>query len=203
MLRSKDKIFFDTFTALSDKIHSAAVLLHEMMRRYDRPQESAARIKALEHECDAMTHKLVKALNATFITPFDREDIHDLATRLDDVIDFIDNTADRMISYRIASPPPEMERMADVLVRQTSILRDAVGNLRKTDHILEKCLEIHRLENEGDRIFHEGIGRMFSGKNTDPIEIIKEKDILQTVEQATDKCEDAANVLEAIMLKNA
>jgi predicted phosphate transport protein (TIGR00153 family) len=202
MFGSNDKEFFDTFSALAEKIHAAAGLLLDMMRRFERPEESAHRIKALEHECDLLTHDLVKKLNRTFITPFDREDIHDLATKLDDVMDFIDNTANRMTSYSLAAPPPEMAPLADILHRQTGVLRDAVGNLKRTDHILEKCVEIHTLENEGDRIFHEGIARLFKGKDN-AIEIIKHKDVLEALETATDKCEDAANVLEGILLKNA
>ena len=93
--------------------------------------------------------------------------------------------------------------MADVLVRQTLVLKEAISNLRKSDHILEKCIEIHTLENEGDRIFHEGLARLFNAPGHDAILLIKEKDILETVETATDMCEDVANVLEAIMLKNA
>jgi len=204
MFGSKDKEYFDTFSALAGKIHEGANLLHEMMRNYDRPQESARRIKALEHECDQITHNLVKMLNKSFITPFDREDIHDLATKLDDVIDFIDTTADRMTFYNLTSPPPEMLGMADVLVRQTAVLKEAIANLRTSDHILEKCVEIHALESEGDRIFHEGLARLFNKtRKEDAIELIKEKDVLETVETATDMCEDVANVLEGIILKNA
>jgi len=202
MLGSNDKEFFDTFGALAEKIHSASGLLLEMMRKYDRPQESAHRIKALEHECDQLVHDLVRKLNKTFITPFDREDIHDLATKMDDVMDFIDTTANRMISYNILVPPPELSALADVLHRQTAVLKEAVASMRKSDHIIEKCVEIHSLENEGDRVFHDGIARMFLSP-TNAIEIIKEKDVLETLETATDKCEDAANVLEGIMLKNA
>jgi len=203
MLGSKDKEYFDTFASLAGKIHDAAKLLFEMTQHYERPLESARRIKALEHECDEMTHDLVRKLNRSFITPFDREDIYDLATKLDDVIDFIDTTADRMTAYHMTSPPPEMVRMADVLVRQTAVLKAAVSNLRKPEHTLEKCIEIHALENEGDRIFHEGLARLFNTKEIDAIALIKEKDVLETVETATDMCEDVANVLEGIMLKNA
>jgi uncharacterized protein len=203
MFGNKDKEYFETFASLASKIHDAAKLLFDMMQHYDRPQESARRIKDLEHECDEITHGLVRRLNQTFITPFDREDIYDLATKLDDVIDNIDTTADRMSAYKLTTPPPEMIRMADVLVRQTLVLKEAVSNLRKSDHILEKCIEIHSLENEGDRVFHEGLARLFSSKDIDAIALIKEKDVLETVETATDMCEDVANVLEGIMLKNA
>jgi len=202
MFGSNEKEFFSTFSSLAEKIHSASGVLLEMMKKYERPQESAHRIKDLEHECDQLVHDLVRKLNRTFITPFDREDIHDLATKMDDVMDFIDTTANRMISYNMTAAPPEMAALADVLHRQTGVLKAAVASMRKADHIIEKCVEIHSLENEGDRVFHEGIARMFSSP-TSAIEVIKEKDVLETLETATDKCEDAANVLEGIMLKNA
>jgi predicted phosphate transport protein (TIGR00153 family) len=162
----------------------------------------ALRIKSLEHECDELTHALVLKLNKTFITPFDREDIYNLATKLDDVMDYIDNTSNRMISYNIKSPPPEMAPLADVLHRQTAVLKDAAANLRNSDHIIQKCVEIHTLENEGDRVFHEGIARIFNG-GAQAIDIIKHKDLLEALETATDKCEDAANVIETITVKNA
>jgi len=202
MFGSNDKKFFEAFNTLAEKIVLGAGLLHEMMEKWDRPEETAHRIKALEHECDEITHDLMRRLNRTFITPFDREDIHDLASKLDDVMDFIDNTANRMVVYRFQAPPPEMAAISDVLMRQSAVLREAVANVKQADHILAKCIEIHSLENEGDRIFHSGIARLFSSV-TDPIEVIKQKDLLETVEKATDKCEDAANVLESIMLKNA
>lgn len=202
MFGSNDKVFFDTFRHLSEKIHTAAGLLLEMMKRWERPEETALRIKHLEHECDELVHVLVRKLNKTFITPFDREDIYNLATKLDDVMDFIDNTSNRMISYNIKSPPPEMAPLADVLHRQTAVLKDAVTNLGNPDHIIQKCVEIHTLENEGDRVFHEGIARIFNG-GAQAIDIIKHKDLLEALETATDKCEDAANVIETITVKNA
>ena len=202
MFGSGDRKFFEAFDTMSAKIHDAAGILLEMMKKFDRPEEYAHRIKALEHECDSLTHDLVRRLNKTFITPLDREDIHGLATKLDDVIDLIDNTADRTIVYNFTTPPPEMEQMADILHRQTATLMDAVKNMRKPDHLLQKCREIHALESEGDRVFHLGMGRLFDSV-TDPIEVIRQKDILETIERATDKAEDAAVVLEGISLKNA
>ena len=202
MIGSGDRKFFDAFNTLSEKMHEASGLLLEMMKEYARPEESAHRIKSLEHECDRVTADLIRRCHKTFITPLDREDIHSLATKLDDVMDLIDNTADRMIYYGFKAPPPEMEQMADILRRQTAVLKEAVGQLRKTDHILEKCGEIHALESQGDRVFHEGIARLFNSV-PDPIEVIKQKDILQTVERATDLAQEAAVVLEGISLKNA
>lgn len=202
MFGLNDKAFFNTFSAMAEKIHVAAGLLLDMMKHYERPGESALRIKALEHECDDLTHALVRKLNQTFLTPFDREDIYALATKLDDVMDAIDTTANRMISYNFTAPPPEMAPLADILLRQTAVLKEMMTDLKKTDWIVEKCVEVHTLENEGDRVFHEGIARIFSGSDS-AIEIIKHKDLLEILERATDTCEDAANVLETITLKNA
>ena len=198
----KNEQFFDLFALSASNIRVAAEQLLNMVQDFSDVEEKAKRLRDVESEGDTLTHNIIEYLNSSFITPFDREDIHDLASKLDDVMDFIDNTANRMIAYKFDAPPPEMGAISDVLLRQAGVLKEAVDNLRQTDHILAKCIEIHSLENEGDRIFHQGITRIF-GSMTDPIELIKHKDLLETVEKATDKCEDAANVLETIMIKNA
>ncbi|HKY32650.1 MAG TPA: DUF47 family protein [Candidatus Polarisedimenticolia bacterium] len=199
---SNDKAFFGIFRDLAERIDEAAGLLRTMVSTGDNPEEYAARIKAVEHQCDELTHDLVRKLNSTFITPLDREDIHDLAVKLDDVVDLIDSTADRMVAFRVAWTSSEVHGLTDVLQRQTQVIRKAVAHLGKPDSILDRCVEIHTLENEGDRLFHAGLVRIFE-EVKDPIELLKQKEIIEKVEHATDRCEDVANVLEAIMLKNA
>ncbi|HZI94891.1 MAG TPA: DUF47 family protein [Patescibacteria group bacterium] len=199
---SNDKAFFDIFADMADKINEAAGLLKAMVETAERPEEYAARIKHVEHQCDELTHNLVRKLNSTFITPLDREDIHDLAVKLDDVVDLIDSTADRMVAFRIKGTSVEVHGLTDVLRRQTEVIKLAVTNLGRTDKILDRCIEIHSLENEGDRLFHKGLVRLFS-EVKDPIELLKQKEIIEKIEHATDRCEDVANVLEGIMLKNA
>jgi len=199
---SNDKAFFSIFADLVERIEEAASLLKTMVGTGERPEEYATRIKKVEHECDELTHEVVRKLNTTFITPFDREDIHDLAVKLDDVVDLIDSTADRMVAFGIAWTSTQVQDLVDVLSRQTVVLRKAVSNLGKHDHLLDYCVEIHALENEGDRLFHAGLISLFDTVK-DPIELLKQKEIIEKVEHATDKCEDVANVLEAIVLKNA
>ncbi len=199
---SNDKAFFGIFADLAGRIDEAASILRSMVGTGERPEEHAARIKRVEHECDDLTHEVVRRLNTTFITPFDREDIHDLAVKLDDVVDLIDSTADRMVAFGIAWTSSQVRDLVDVLARQTGVLRRAVSDLGKHDHLLEHCVEIHALENEADRLFHEGLINLFDTVK-DPIELLKQKEIIEKVERATDKCEDVANVLEAIVLKNA
>ena len=199
---SNDKAFFSIFADLAGKIHEASGLLKSMVETGERPEEYASRIKSVEHECDELTHELVRKLNSSFITPFDREDIHDLAVKLDDVVDEIDSTADRLVAFAVARTWPQIASLADVLHRQTKVIKNAVGNLSKHDHILDRCVEIHMLENEGDRLFHQGLVHLFQ-QMKDPIELLKQKEIIEKVEHATDRCEDVANVLEAIVLKSA
>ncbi|HEY3175126.1 MAG TPA: DUF47 family protein [Candidatus Polarisedimenticolia bacterium] len=200
--RSNDRIFHDIFTELAEKIHEAAGLLKSMVETGERREEYASRIKKVEHQCDELTHKLVRTLNSTFITPFDREDIHDLVVKLDDVVDLIDSTADRLVAFDVARTGREAAALTDVLLRQTEVIKRAIGELGRPDHILDRCVEIHTLENEGDRIFHEGLVNLFK-REQNPIELLKQKEIIEKVEHATDRCEDVANVLEAITLKNA
>lgn len=199
---TNDKAFFDIFIELAGGIHEAAGLLNAMVSSGQRREEYAARIKAVEHQCDELTHELVRKLNSTFITPIDREDIHDLAVKLDDVVDLIDSTADRLVAFDVRRALSQVDALSDVLQRQTAVIKLAVANLSKSDRILDRCVEIHTLENEGDRIFHQGLVELFR-QEKDPIELLKQKEIIEKVEHATDRCEDVANVLEGIVLKNA
>jgi len=199
---SNDKAFFGIFGDLAAKIDQAADLLKAMVASGERQAEYASRIKRVEHECDELTHELVRMLNSTFITPLDREDIYNLAVKLDDVVDLIDSTAHRMIAFEVMVPGSHVQALTDVLQRQTKVLGEAVKQLGKRDSIMARCLEIHTLENEADRVFQEGLHRLFR-ETKDPIELLKQKEILEKIEAATDRCEDVANVLEQVMLKNA
>ena len=201
-LLSNDRKFHDIFVNMAGKINEAAALLKTMVETGERREEYASRIKSVEHQCDELTHQLVRTLNSTFITPFDREDIHDLAVKLDDVVDLIDSTADRLVAFDVSRAGHETAALTDVLLRQTAVIKNALASLGKSDNILDRCVEIHTLENEGDRIFHEGLVNLFR-REANPIELLKQKEIIEKVEHATDRCEDVANVLEAITLKNA
>lgn len=145
---------------------------------------------------------MLTKLNSTFITPFDREDIHRLASSIDDVLDLLNAAGDRMIVYKITAVPPATAELAKLIVQQTDEIERAVAGLEKQQHVLEHCVEINRLENEADRITREAVGHLFDTEK-DPIQLIKIKELFETLELATDKAEDAANVLEAVILKSA
>lgn len=202
-LFTKDEKFFQMFGQMSRHILEAAEILQQMMRTPTGDlQECATRIKDLEHKGDELTHRVIEELNKTFITPIDREDIHDLSTALDDVLDLIDSTAMRLVLFRITESIPELPEMSVVLLSQVKEIAGAVSRLQDNDHVIERCIEINRLENDADRLFQSAIAHLFEDVR-DAIEVIKRKEIIETLEHATDKAEDVANVLETIMVKNA
>jgi uncharacterized protein len=196
--------FFDMFAEVADNLVAGAKVLSDCLHHYDyeRLPSVVEKIKEIEHHGDEMTHRILIKLNQTFITPFDREDIHLLASSLDDVLDFINGASDRLVTYKITQPSPSAKLLADIVLKQAQELGKAVSMLNKNGKLLEHCVEVNRLENEADRISREAIGRLFEG-GYDPITLIKLKELLEILEQATDKAEDVANVLETVVLKNA
>ena len=149
-----------------------------------------------------MTHDIIRMLNQTFITPFDREDIHRLSSSLDDVLDFVNGAAVRMTLYRVTVPPPAAIDLAALIVKQSEELSLAVSLLESNQKVLDHCVEVNRLENEADRVSRRAIAELFEHEK-DPIQLIKIKELYEVLETATDKAEDAANVLEAVVLKSA
>lgn len=201
-LFKKDEKFFKIFGQMSVYILEAAELLGNMVRNpgADLPP-IASKIKDLEHRGDELTHHVMDELNKTFITPIDREDIHDLSAALDNVLDLIDSTATRIVLFRIAEPIRSVPEMCAVLLNQAMEIGAAVSNLQDNDHVVERCIEINRLENDADRLFQSAIAALFD-EVKDPIDVIKRKEIIETLEAATDRAEDVANVLESIVVKN-
>jgi predicted phosphate transport protein (TIGR00153 family) len=198
----KDEKFLRIFGQMTVYILEAAEILGTMLRNPGAdPAPAASRIKDLEHKGDELTHHVIDELNKTFITPIDREDIHDLCAALDDVLDLIDSTATRLVLFRIAEPIRSVPEISAVLLSQAMEIGAAVSNLQDNDHVVERCIEINRLENDADRLFQSAIASMFE-EVKDPIEVIKRKEIIETLETATDKAEDVANVLESIVVKN-
>jgi uncharacterized protein len=196
--------FFDLFAEIANNVIDGARVLSELLNNYDFEQMPAAvaKITDIEHRGDEMTHRILIKLNQTFITPFDREDIHLLASSLDDVLDFIFAAADRLLNYKIVTPSPSAKLLAGIILRQTEELGKAVALLGKDSHVLQHCVEVNRLENEADKVSREAIGRLFEGES-DPITLIKLKELLEVLEEASDKAEDVANVLETVILKSA
>ena len=196
--------FFDMFEEIAGNLVDGAQALCELLNNYDYEQMPRAveKIKEIEHRGDDMTHRILVKLNQTFITPFDREDIHLLASSLDDVLDFIFAASDRLRNYKIVQPSPSARILAGIILKQTEELKKAVSLLSNDGRLLMHCVEVNRLENEADQVSREAIGRLFDN-NSDPITLIKLKELLEVLEQASDKAEDVANVLETVVLKNA
>lgn len=165
----------------------------------------AARIKEIEHETDVITHSCVERLHTTFITPFDRDDIHRLITRMDDVMDFIESASERIALYELRDMTEEVRDLAAVLVRATEEVAHAVGGLRdikRSRPVLEHCIEVNRLENEGDEILRNAVAKLFK-ESTDPLLVMKWKEVYEALENATDRCEDVANIIEGVVLEHA
>lgn len=196
--------FFELFDRSALNITKGATLLVELVEHFDKAQEIAAQIYEVEQEGDMLTHDIMKKLNKTFITPIDREDLYALASGLDDVIDFIWAAVDRMSVFKITDSTKEAISMSKDLLTTTEVIHKTIQKLKEKDyiHVQEYCIEINRLENRIDRDFRDAIGRLFE-EVTDPVLIIKWKDIYEFLEDASDRCEDVANILESIVLKNA
>jgi uncharacterized protein len=202
LLLKKDEKFFKIFGQMTVHILEAAEILGSMLRNPEQDLALlAAKVKDLEHKGDELTHHVIEELNKTFITPFDREDIYDLSKALDDVLDLIDSTATRIVLFRINSPISMAPELVAVLLSQVVEMGAAVSNLKDNDHVVERCIEINRLENDADRLFQMAIVSLFE-QVKDPIEVIKRKEIIETLEAATDRAEDVANVLESIIVKS-
>jgi predicted phosphate transport protein (TIGR00153 family) len=200
----KDEKFFQLFKEMTENIITGAKLLKDMLDNFENPAESQRKIKDIEHAGDSLTHQIIKRLNKTFITPLDREDIHSLASKLDDILDLIDASAQRVIMYNVDSIPPEAKSLGFIILQCCYAVDKAVAMLGKktNEQIFDACVEINALENEADRVSREAISRLFD-EEKDPIQLIKWKEIYETLERATDKCEDAANILESVVVKNA
>ena len=197
----QEREYFRLFSEFAGVLDQAAQLLAKLMNDYRDPKSVARQQVELEHVGDKIVHDIVKRLNKTFITPLDREDIYDLAATLDEVLDSVEATADMLVVYRIDKPTTHAIEQAVVLAQQTAVLRIALAGLEKRKGLDEHWIEINRLENDGDRLYRDAVAELFDGdmKCTD---IIKWKDIYATLERAMDQCEDVANIVESIVLKN-
>lgn len=202
-LLPRSEEFFDLFVQVAKRSEEAAQLLGELLTgKPERRAYCAEAIKRLENEADGVTHEVVSRLDRTFITPIDREDIHLLASDLDDVIDRIDGTARRAQIFRLGSAPEGIAELCDVIRRITAEVAVAVSALQTKRDIMTHCIAAKRLEEEGDALYHQMLGRLFD-REKDPITIIKWKEIYDNLETTIDESEDVANDLESIVLKNA
>jgi predicted phosphate transport protein (TIGR00153 family) len=198
----REEKFFDLFVDDARNVLAAARLLEEFFRNYDDRERIASQLRDAEHEGDQIAHDIGHRLEATFVTPFDREDIHALISRLDDILDLIEEVADTCILYGIDRPTEVAAQQAEIIVRQCEQIERALGKLRAFKGLEEHWIEVHRLENEGDRIGRKAVAQLFTN-GTQPLDVIKWKDIYALAEDAIDACEDAANVIERIVVKHA
>lgn len=197
--------FLDLFDRASANIVQGVRLFRELLEDPTDFPAKVERLKELEHEGDRITHEAIAKLNATFITPFDREDIHSLATRLDDILDSADAAAQRLVVYHITKVPPQLKALADLLVTSAEEVHKAVVVLhdgKRHKEAMVACVEINRLENDADVLHREALGELFANA-TNAIEVLKLKDLYAFIEDATDRCEDAANTIETIILKSS
>lgn len=194
--------FYELFREQAANIHKAAQILVNLFENYTDVEKHVAEIKFAEHKGDQLTHELMMKLNKTFITPFDREDIHSLSSALDDVMDLVDAAASRLVIYKVTGVTPGARQLSKVILHGTEILSKAIAELERPQQILEYCEQIQQIEEEADRIKGECVGRLFED-SANPIEVIKWKEIYEVLEATTDKCSDVADVLEAVVLKAA
>jgi uncharacterized protein len=196
--------FFDLFDQHAAHLVEICTEVRDLFHHFDRLEERQARVKALEHQCDEITHSLATEMHATFVTPLDKEDIAALASGLDDVADYVDAAAVRVVLYQIPESNEEAKQLADVLVRTAQVLQGALSCLRTNrdrERVSEACRQIHQLEHESDAIYRQALGRLFNTPGIDPIFVLKWKEIYERLEMAVDQIEDVSNVLEAIQHK--
>ena len=198
----REEKFYEDFLAISDELTKGAKLLEEMLATNPPSMDKADEIKEIEHKCDFLSHAVYQRLHRTFVTPLDREDIHALAGSLDDVMDTIDAAAGYVRLYRLQEMRYGARELARVISDSTKAVRLAMQGLEPKKGVADQLVEINRLENEGDRLHLEAVRRLFD-EERDPILIFKWKEIFDRLEDATDRCEDVADVIEGVVLKNA
>jgi uncharacterized protein len=198
----RNEDFYAQFVTLATQLRVGSGLLEEMLARDPAIWDKAEEIKEVEHKCDHLTHQIISRLNTTFVTPIDREDIHALAKSLDDVMDAVDASAKVIRLYKIGNVRYGARELAHVVSLSVDQVKHALEALDKKTGVAQRAVEINRLENEADRIHEESLRRLFD-EERDPVMIIKWKEILDFLEEATDRCEDVANLLEGVVVKNA
>jgi predicted phosphate transport protein (TIGR00153 family) len=200
----KETDFFRMFEKAALNLGKGAALLVEMMENFPDAEVKAKQIYEAEQDGDMLTHEVMRELNKTFLTPVDREDIHALVSNIDDILDLIWAVADRTILFKLSSSTAEAIELSKILLSTTEIITKSVISLKgkKYPYVQEFCIEINRLENHGDSVFRAALAKMFD-EIKDPILIIKWKEVYEHLEEALDKCEDVADILESIVIKHA
>ncbi len=200
----KDEQFYELFEELADKIQEGGKVFLEILNNYEYSEPKVVKLKEIEHEADTITHRTYERMHKTFLTPIDREDIYALVNKMDSVLDMIEAAAVRMYLYKIKKPTDEILAMSKVLEKAVAGIKVIVYGLKDKKNpkkILETCVEINTLENEGDYILRTAVARLFENEK-DAIELIKLKEICERIEEALDICEDVSNIVEGIVLKH-
>jgi len=198
----REKVFFEQFIRDAENMSAGARLLKQMVDDFSDPKASHRGIVDIEHQGDAMTHEIINTLNSTFVTPIDREDIHMLASGIDDVLDYVEAAADMLVLHNVESPTSEVRAQCDILVRACAAVEEAIrklGGFKGLDPILQ---QVHDVEKEGDKVFRQAVADLFAGSYK-ALDVLKWKEIYDEVEAAIDQCEKIADAIEAIVLKNA
>jgi predicted phosphate transport protein (TIGR00153 family) len=198
----KDRVFFDLFAEGGQNTLRASKLLRDMLDKWPDEGGLSRDILKAEQEGDRITHDIIRRLNTTFVTPIDREDIFALATQMDDIVDYIEEVADFMGLYRIEAPMDQAQALTEVLVKSCEQLYGLLQNLRGFKDLDHYWIEVHRLENDGDRIYRDAVASLFSN-GIDPMVVIRWRDIFLRLERAIDATETTASILEGIVIKNA
>ena len=201
----RENKFFFFLEKISQNVVEGAKSLCDLIKDFDGGEDKAKKVLDREHEGDILTHEIVDLLNRTFITPIDREDIYGLVSHLDDILDLIEEVADRIVMYKVRMPEPSAQKLAEIVLATSEEVNKAIQgmkNLKRSRRILDHCIEINRLENEGDRLSREALATLLN-EGDDPVYVIKMKEILECLEAAIDKCEDVANIIESVVVKYA
>jgi predicted phosphate transport protein (TIGR00153 family) len=201
----KEEMFFDLFYELATKIEEGGELFLDMVEHYEYSEPMIVKLKELEHEADVITHRTYEKMHKTFLTPIDREDIYALVNKMDSILDMIEASAARMFLYKVKIPAKEIIDQSKILnaaIKKVKYIVHAMRNMKNAKAIIDACVEINTLENEGDIVMRMTMTRLFE-QEKDPIELIKWKEIFERIEEAIDVCEDVANIVEGIVLKHA
>jgi uncharacterized protein len=199
----REEQFFDLFVEDAANVAAAARRLEAMLRSYGDREQAAKELLAMEHHGDELTHDIGRRLNTTFVTPFDREDIIALISGLDDVLDLIEEVGDTFLLYNISAPTPAAIKQAAIIVKQSDALHEALTRLPKFQGLEQYWIEVHRLENEGDTVARGAVAELFANEQLRPADLVKWKDVYALLESCIDKCEDVANIIERIVVKQA
>jgi len=204
-LKKKEEIFFDLFIESSAKLIIVGDVFHDLVHNYENVEEKVSNLKVLETDCDMQAHKILKKLNESFITPFDREDIYNLARDMDDIVDCIEEVSNRFMVFDVKEMRPEAIIMSNLIVqsiRELDVLFKHLKEIKTNTIVREQIIEVNRIENEGDIVYRRALTKLFKNEK-DPMEIIKWKQLYELLEESMDSCENVANIVEGLVMKHA